>query len=210
MKVLKLLLPTLAGLLAGVAGALLVREPTPEESEAPRVEFVFGEGERATLQPSFDPRPANLDAGPDNPAAESPGRAQETTTLSLEEHLARREEERVNREATARAELQEHYQATPDPAWARQAQYDLWSALEQEAVEHGGQVDTVDCRRETCVVATRWSSFEEAYADAPKMLHVPFSPNCPRRLQLFEPDDPAAPYLAEMFIDCTGEETRGY
>ena len=66
----------------------------------------------------------------------------------------------------------------------------------------GVRVGDVSCRSETCVVTLEWPDYRTAFSSYRSLLTHRYSVNCRRRMGVPPPDDPGAPYEAELFFDC--------
>lgn len=136
-----------------------------------------------------------LDAGP----AQGPAGSLEQARLS-----ERSNAERALREYDAfRAELRNHAEEPRDPQWASETDRLFTNDFRITEATLQYRSVQVDCRMTTCVASVEWPSFPEARRRVGLLLTQPLSRNCARSVSLLPPDQPAAPYRAQLLIDCT-------
>jgi len=66
----------------------------------------------------------------------------------------------------------------------------------------GVRIGDVSCRSETCIVTLEWPDYRTAFSSYRSLLTHHYSVNCRRRMGVPPPNDPGAPYEAELFFDC--------
>jgi hypothetical protein len=104
-----------------------------------------------------------------------------------------------------KASLTAHMQETFDTKWAPGAARSFQHDLETAGQDAGFSVLSVDCRMTSCTATVRFESYELARRQFGTLLRSPFQVNCHREVTLDPPPaDPAAPFEATAFYDCTG------
>jgi hypothetical protein len=207
-----LLLPTLAGLLAGASISFAVvstqrraERDVSSENEPAR----GGSGERTSV-PVLSPGSGNSRALGDL----------SLRMRALEESMANAEQDESEpapdpveeREAIIAGHvegIEAHYREASDARWAPAATQSTQRDLESLAVSAESRfgIKGVDCRSTTCVAELEWSDYETAVNGYPDLLHHAYALNCARRIVLPEPGAPEQPYRASLLIDCS-ESTR--
>jgi hypothetical protein len=181
------LVPALAGVVAGLGGALLVGawsgpraatvtvrelEATPVAPEVVRVIHERAPGDAIVAPPEREPVEAEAPA-----------------VTAAERHAA-----------LAAA----HARETLDPVWAGATGAGIDEGLRAAAGDGAFTVVGVDCRERTCVAELEWPDFATAAARWPEALHAPVRASCATGVLLDPPADGAAagPYRASVIYEC--------
>lgn len=186
----------IAGAASGLGAPLLLGERAPRPPAPAPVAAA-----RAAEPPlGADPRVASLErrmAG-----VQQRLQAQETkegAPKAGELPEARAEKERMA-EAAHEAALALHRQEPRDAPWAREREQALTGQLTQAAPTVGMEVVGVDCRTTSCVARLRWADMATARGQIAALLDETARVGCARRIQF--PDTGAAPYEAELYLEC--------
>jgi hypothetical protein len=170
------LLPTTAGVVAGVGSSLLL----------PRLgKHVDASGVAAS--PSGQSVPARS------------ARAETSGALRVGDEALRRE--RVARHEWA---IVEHWLEPRNVAWSGRAETAFWQDLLQIAAANDFSVDEVDCGATTCVSTLEWATYGEALHTWEALLRGSYQENCTRRILLPAPDPEGSgrPYQATIVFGC--------
>ena len=185
-----LVVASVCGAVAGVVATRAMGTPTPAPlppavAQPTVVARPVEDTRVATLQAQVRGMQQRLDA------------PQAPTVQPLPEQRAERE-----REANAdhEAALLDHEREAREPAWANARERSLTDHLEGISGKVGMTVAGVDCRAHTCVARLRWSDMNTARSQLPALLDETALSGCARRIQL--PETGAAPYEAQMLMDC--------
>lgn len=186
------LLPTFAGVLAGVATSLLISAyaRSPDAGSEQRAKEGNGLVPLLPGAPGGDRPPAG--------AIERPAAVKATTDKPLPPEVER--EEILSRHAEA---IAEHRRQPVDEGWAASTSASLQSDLARIGAAKGRfRVVQVDCRETTCIAEMEWPSFDAAREGFGAALHHAYEANCARRVYLPEPSDSSQRYRATMYFDC--------
>lgn len=207
----QLLLTTLLGLIAGLAGSLLTRREPPRATDARVSEDTSiaargSEGRRvvdylhSAAEEDRARRLAALEARVDESerARSAPGPDQEEVPppLSPEDAL----EETV---AAWDERLDGHGAEARDGAWAPAAELAL--AADVQSLSDTAQVRVLgtDCRTTTCTSTLEWKDYGSAVEHYTTLLHHPYKNNCAREVLMPPPENREAPYRATVLYDCS-------
>jgi hypothetical protein len=148
--------------------------------------------ERAT-QSAVPPEPS---AGADSPTeGPEPPLSPEAIREQIEGMVARQTEA--------------HEREGIDPAWAGKVNGLVSADLDQMAGAGHFRAVHVDCRTTSCMAVLEWERFDQARESMEAIARFPYQANCARALSTPEPDDPAAPYQARLFLRCEGWRAEG-
>jgi hypothetical protein len=103
-----------------------------------------------------------------------------------------------------------HEQESRDPAWAGGAEDLFRTELTAIAEGRGFEVVSLDCRQSSCTAALEWPSYtaDEVHRDTRAVMHHRFQQNCGITLAAPPPEDPSAPYRAEIILHCAAHRAR--
>jgi len=91
-----------------------------------------------------------------------------------------------------------------DPNWSGEATRFLQAGLAERAEEAGFTVLLAECKTEVCRATLRFPDYQAAARNgsrlAARTLH---GLNCAKSIRLKEPDNPAAPFDASLYLDCS-------
>lgn len=202
--------PTIAGVLAGILTSVALRAlPGPEP--ATTVRGVMSREEEVVTTRIVTTRVDGgvvadpVGAGPSEPLL-SPAAMAQRRRATEAELAAQGEQGRAwHREAIAR-----HRSASVDTTWAPIAESRLAGEF-SDAVQRQthGQIESVNCRTDTCEMQLVWPSYSDATENALRVMHSVCPLNCNRSMSLTDPEAPGQPYRASFLIDCGGIAQRG-
>jgi hypothetical protein len=204
-----IIVPAVAGIIAGVASSLLLSfrdhraqaDPVapPPTAQAPEQGLI-----PLYVAPGQDPveevqkkRAAPLDSSNAAPRPPSPP-ADEVATM--EQH--KREVEQRHEQA-----IRTHRAQPIDPAWARKTNAMLQSDLTELAASSSFKLIEADCRTTSCIATVEWPSYGKAMVEWRRLLHHGYQANCSREITLPDAQDPQGAYQATIVLDC--EKWRG-
>ncbi|WP_437963151.1 hypothetical protein WMF04_25780 [Sorangium sp. So ce260] len=206
--VLGVLLPTLLGAGAGIAGSLWFsgrqgaapsRPEVVDVGEAPRPRAPAARGALALAD--IERRLSHLEERAEDPGGGGEGApssdAPAPRTETREERLARATE-------WHRSRLEAHRTQPTDAAWSTQAARSLQDGL--HAVRGSSEsfdVVSVDCKTTLCVATLDWADHGHARGASTRVLHHHYEPNCGVELFTPDPEDPGARYRSRVVFDCT-------
>jgi len=195
-----LIIPTLAGVVAGVVSAVVLATPSaqvPRPSAAPTSTAAL-----PTASPSahVERRLARLEARPLAVSA-APRSEDEEPLPPVEDPDAMRAQlqERLD------DQLSTHANEPRDPDFANEAELLVTEDLHELADSAEYSLIDVDCRTQACTAWVEWPSYEQARAEYGRLLHHDYQQNCARSITVLPPGDPAAIYRAALIFDCTDQ-----
>jgi hypothetical protein len=116
--------------------------------------------------------------------------------------------ETIQRELAAEfAELDQQYvDELRDPAWSPEAESNLASGLTTMGEKLGFSVDATECKTTFCRVSLSFGEYESARELGKDLVEATFAGlNCSQKVWMKRPDDPAAPYNAQLYFDCSDQ-----
>jgi hypothetical protein len=199
----RVLVPSLAGIVAGVGSTLLIsRATSPRGIPIPTASSHVGvvpvnmdPGTDVARLRALESRLNRLEARPEPTSASD--RSPEAPVQPLDPALARAQD----RERFAER-LKEHDRERVDAVWASHASRSFHTDLEHLAPGQGFTVVSIDCRSASCVGVLEWPSYDVARKNFIGVVHNGYSLNCARGMSLPEATDPAAPFRASVLFNC--------
>ncbi len=196
-----LIAPALLGVGAAVLTTLAIHRPgarapgaVPASSPPSAVAAMSASPSRSAELAAIERRLAGLEAQ-ERRAEGAPAPAPEEAPPDPEQ--AWREVRRQHDEA-----LQRHREEPVDNAWSGQATSLLREDLGALADGRTFRLADLNCKTISCVATLEWPSFATASREARDVIAAPHRVNCATTVLTPAPDDPAAPYRAEIFFDC--------
>jgi hypothetical protein len=102
-----------------------------------------------------------------------------------------------------------HWKEPVDASWSADAVRAIQADLGEIAAKAGFSVVQTDCRTESCVAVTRWSSYDAAKSQWIAILNQSYRERCGVEVLLNEPPDPAARYETTVLFHCRAENRMG-
>lgn len=99
------------------------------------------------------------------------------------------------------AQVETHEDAPVDPQWSGEARGSFERGLTEAAGELGGDV-RVDCRTDSCLATVEFESYGDATISFSSLLQHDYDLNCETSVAMPPPEDPSAPYGAEVLFVC--------
>ena len=99
------------------------------------------------------------------------------------------------------AQVEAHEDAPVDPQWSNEARASFERGLTDAAGELGGDV-RVDCRTDSCLATVEFDSYGSATTSFSGLLEHDYDLNCETSVAMPPPEDPNAPYGAEILFVC--------
>ncbi|WP_438033165.1 hypothetical protein [Sorangium sp. So ce204] len=172
-------------------GARVIQDPARERAAGQGDAERVGRLERrvADLESAADPQEEGSEAAP------SEGRE---GAEPLDPEAMRREEA-----AWWTGVIDAHAQQRRDPGWAGRAEESFQADLGAIAPGRTLEVVDVDCRTTSCAATIRWPAYTpEVMKDAGSLAGHPYRERCTKSISVPPPEDPSAPYLAQIVFDC--------
>ena len=116
--------------------------------------------------------------------------------------------ETIQRELAAEfADLdQQHVDEARDPAWSPEAESNLASGLTTLGEKLGFSVDATECKTTFCRASLSFGDYDSAREMGKELVEASFAGlNCAQKVWMKRPDDPAAPYNARLYFDCSDQ-----
>jgi hypothetical protein len=196
--VVKYLIPTVLGLIAGVTGAywtplLTAKTMQPTEARSERAAVHRGEPrEVVTVTRSVAAPSTPLEAKVAASTVLSPSR-RDVPELTPEQST-----ERVHQQF--QSELEQHARDARDAAWAPNAETKLSASL--KGVSSEGQLERVECKTTSCVATFTWPDNETAQRGYRQLLLAEYKPNCGVSTVLPDAAGAGGRYQSQMIFDC--------
>jgi hypothetical protein len=124
---------------------------------------------------------------------------QDDSPLTAEEHRIRLEEEFSGHEQDFQGDV-------GDPSWSHAATRDLNEGMESLTGELGFSLLHAECRSRFCKATMEWHDYHKAQQTGLQLAER-FVPglNCKQSIWLRDPDQPAQPYTADLYFDCSAQ-----
>jgi hypothetical protein len=99
---------------------------------------------------------------------------------------------------------QQHVDDPRDPSWSPEAERNLAFGLTALGEDLGFSVDATECKTTSCRASLSWRDYESAREMGRDLVETSFAGlNCTQKVWLERPEDPAAPYRAQLYFNCS-------